>query len=72
MKRDIKELMAVSTISAVLEYVIMQEYALDESLLQRTEKAIEGYDDSNEDFSSKEYLVDVLIAMCEVLEAKNV
>ncbi len=71
MKRDIKELSAMSTIAFVLEYVLLQDMVLEDSLLARVEKAIKGYDDSDEDFSSVEYLTDVLTAACEVLENKG-
>lgn len=71
MKRDIKELAAMSTITSVLEYVLLQDMVLEASLLARVEKAINSYDGSDEDFSSVEYLTEVLTAACEVLEAKN-
>lgn len=70
MKRDIKELAAMSTITSVLEYVLLQDLVLEPSLLARVENAINSYD-SDEDFSSVEYLTEVLTAACEVLEAKD-
>lgn len=71
MKRDIKELSAMSTITSVLEYVLLQDLVLEPSLLTRVENAINSYDDSDEDFSSAEYLTEVLTAACEVLENKD-
>ncbi len=72
MKQDIKELMAVLTINKLISDIIKYgNMTFITHLMTRLEKATESYDDSREDFDNKEYVLEVLTAACEVLEAKN-